>query len=615
MAAYVASQAGSWSSTATWGGTGPPGSSDTATIGYAVTVSGNTTVGNNAATGGTPAITFTAGGSLAVTSGTLTLTSGVKHVASTTVTVSAGASVVFHPAASAQLKVDFNSASGAYWIFNGTSGSPCSLSTNLGNSGSGQTYLTGFANGADAGIFPASYVTVSNMGTTTNGQWGFGGQVDTTNNTAVSITNCTLASSNMAVILGVTNNWDGNLTLTNNIFSSSVGNGGGSGQFGCFVFGSLAAAVSGARTHQYCGYDLPIVGTTHNGFVASDCYCNGSYYFPTAFTHAANAIQRCILINTLGPTPSTVLQNSAEDLLLSTNTLSDQHYLVNATNLANNSIWSGFIFESLPGTQTYGDCFVPVNPTGASTNLTIQNAIFLPNAGCIQYTAAAQVNMLLSVLHCTFGCGGGGFQNPSNDGIFLSELSTGVADSLAACKANLFWYSATNTLSLKIYYVGTTTTPLGGTQNQVAPTACDYNGSWNVNNSTPAPASYNFTNSGNGYGLYETAVPGTHDLADQNPQFVNSAANLTAWGATVGQGSQAATLAYLAANPSQIINMIQWIRAGFRPRNRALLGASYPGDPSTSDAAGNPWPGGSPGIGAMAFQSSGDATGACLLSC
>ncbi len=54
---------------------------------------------------------------------------------------------------------------------------------------------------------------------------------------------------------------------------------------------------------------------------------------------------------------------------------------------------------------------------------------------------------------------------------------------------------------------------------------------------------------------------------------------------------------------SNLTSMMQWVRSGFAPKNTALQNASYSGDPSTADANGNAWPGGGPGIGAMAYNS------------
>ena len=75
MAAYTSTTTGNWSSTATWGGSGPPGTGDTATIanGTTVTVDVNTTVGNSTSAVG-PAITINGSSS---TIGTLIVATGV----------------------------------------------------------------------------------------------------------------------------------------------------------------------------------------------------------------------------------------------------------------------------------------------------------------------------------------------------------------------------------------------------------------------------------------------------------------------------------------------------------------------------------------------------------
>ncbi len=61
--AYVASVTGNWASTATWGGSGPPGNGDSVTINNGITVtipvSTSVTVGTSPATGGTAAIACT----------------------------------------------------------------------------------------------------------------------------------------------------------------------------------------------------------------------------------------------------------------------------------------------------------------------------------------------------------------------------------------------------------------------------------------------------------------------------------------------------------------------------------------------------------------------------
>lgn len=580
-------------------------SHDTVSIGFAVTVnagSGIRAIGNFPVSGSAPAIALTSGGSLTVASGALNLQANLQHAASnTTVTFAAGTSLVFQTF-SGENGIDFKSNTGCFWYFNGTQSSPCSVSSNTASGAYPAAVVTGFATGADAGIITASYTNINTTGKV-NTAWGFGCQLDgSATNVAVSYTNCTFTASSCYLMCGDTNNWDGNITFTNNTFTSSVGES-QVGQTGCCFFGFLVAATSGTRTIQYNSFDLPIVGTTCNGFALLDSYCHGAMYFSGTFTHASNAIQRCVFINTLGATFACPLQNSATDIYLSTNTLADQHYVSNTANVASGAVWSGFVWESLPGTTNLGNTFLAVTPTSASTALTIQNSVVLPGCGTIDLGSAAQAKMLLSLYHITMP-GGGGANPPgtgsTNQSILLSESGTGTAHSLANYKACLIWWP---TLANSNYKAVTFATGSAAVD-QMAPTAADYNGSWNVPLAIPYPSSPvtgGFT--GRGYNTVQSAVPGAHDLADTDPHFVDSTRNLANWGLTIGQASQSATLAYLAANPSQVINMIRWIRAGFVPQNAVYSNYSYPGDPSTADANGNAWPGSGPGVGAMAWLS------------
>jgi hypothetical protein len=116
---------------------------------------------------------------------------------------------------------------------------------------------------------------------------------------------------------------------------------------------------------------------------------------------------------------------------------------------------------------------------------------------------------------------------------------------------------------------------------------------------------------GNGYQChFSGGFAGQHDVNNQNPGFVNSAANFGSW--VLAQGQALSTdsyatkctkgIAYLSANPAVVPAMLAWVRSGFAPTNSVYEAASYPGDTSSADASGNSWPGGAPGIGAMAWQ-------------
>jgi len=113
---------------------------------------------------------------------------------------------------------------------------------------------------------------------------------------------------------------------------------------------------------------------------------------------------------------------------------------------------------------------------------------------------------------------------------------------------------------------------------------------------------------GVGYsGVFSTGTPGAGDV-HANPNFVDPTRNFPTW--AISQGSTGSTitdqitdgLAYVHNDPTLIAGLMSWVRAGFRPTNASFSAASYSGDASTADAAWNTWPGGAPGIGAMAYQ-------------
>ncbi len=146
----------------------------------------------------------------------------------------------------------------------------------------------------------------------------------------------------------------------------------------------------------------------------------------------------------------------------------------------------------------------------------------------------------------------------------------------------------------------------GTVQNKVAPSLIDYCGGWNLQATNPSSTWY--TNQANGDWDNYSSPPGVHDV-NANPQFVASNRGMagywtsglgnTTTGTSTGDAQQAFN--YIAAAPAtRIPAFLAWTRAGFRPQNTAYQAASYPGDPSMADAAGNAWPGGAPGIGAMA---------------
>lgn len=136
MASRSTSQAGNWNDTATWGGLSVPGSGDDATVGHAVAVTANQTVGTSGIAG-TVAITLTTG-TLTINAGVvLTVLGDISHQRGASVFVEAGGGVVSLPPSGVGYRwIMSATGSGTPRIeFRGTSGSRCTLASDLSASG------------------------------------------------------------------------------------------------------------------------------------------------------------------------------------------------------------------------------------------------------------------------------------------------------------------------------------------------------------------------------------------------------------------------------------------------------------------------------------------------
>jgi len=151
----------------------------------------------------------------------------------------------------------------------------------------------------------------------------------------------------------------------------------------------------------------------------------------------------------------------------------------------------------------------------------------------------------------------------------------------------------------------------------------DYNGYTSLD-TVPSGRWSTITGSGGEVGsVYNTPMstaPGSHDvalgtsanLATSGPQFVDPTRGLLQFDTymggpgTLAHAIQSLKAQYDPTNGNYItgytnIALLAWIKAGWRPQNAALKQSGWSGDTSTADAAGNPWPGTTPGIGAMGW--------------
>lgn len=605
--AYTTTTAGNWSNTATWGGTGPPTANDTVTITKAVTVDVNTSVGLTAfTTGGTAAVLISTGGSLTINSGvTLTLSGDLKHAADSIVTLNAGSTLNFATPSGQQAVWAFAGGGNynAYLVANGTSGSHCTIETT-----SGTNTLMTIGQYRNMGVITASYTDFSNFGT--SAAYGIAVLTDYTNNANVSITNCTFTACNGKLTLGANNTWDGNLTWTGNVFSSSVSTS-ISGVACCLNVACGQAPTSGTRQFTGSTWDLNLL-CTQAGEQFSQCLFLGGVYTAGTLKKPWGQFDSCLYVQNssvaTGKVSATTVSNC---YFLDTTSTHPVGFGIN--DVAANTAVTACLFDA-PSNAGTGH-IVGCPPYAGTFTCTFTNNIGLPSyganvtPGCMTAPALTSSSGLKVVAEHNTWCVGTAQGGLLECGNYNSVVAS--AGRIQSVRSNIVWAtSAGGSQGAVVAYNSTTTT-----QDEV--TVAGYNcfqnptsGTWNIAGVDTATVGYL-----NGLTIKEKVTSasqvGVGDIVLANgPHFVDATRDLANWG--VYQGLALAgdtwstkfnnTVAYLTSHPSMIPSMCFWVRQGFEVQHLSLRAASYSGDLASTDANGNPWPGGVPGIGAMRWR-------------
>jgi hypothetical protein len=626
MANYTSAANGNWSSASTWTPSGVPGDGDTVTIAHNVTIDGNVTVGNDTTT---PAIQFSSsviGKTLTLAAGkTLTLKGTLKFngsygsgVATRTgstgfngMQMNSGSSLVLSPTAANAAIIDCTTEGN--WLYaNGTSSSHCTIKTDKSRGGAAGYIGISTGPARDQGLLQATYCDFIDLGTSSNA--GVQLHTDLPVNGAVTITNCTFTRCSFSGILGANTTWDGNLTFQYNIFTSStLATISGSPTCAAFTFGQNRS--SGVRLIDTCSFD----GNAGVGQIrqckVTNCLVQGNWI---ALTNSAwsddSYFNNVVLYSTEGGALMTCF-GPVRDVYFFDRNASNPHYVAYDASVTSMS-FKGCIFES-SGSGGQGDCICMPQITSGTPTMLATNCIVLPDAGgqtsgkLISNLQGATSKQAVTAEHNTFFAGTSA--GDGNAAVMGMGESADYAGEAVSVRANLCW---SPTPSVSCWAVSDMATG-GGVAGAV--TLAGYNGFWNPTSST------NYYNTSTaqtlvGYNGVRTAAAGSYPgngviltgndvntTSAGGPNFVDATRCLAAWGGTTAGGGVATTagaVAALAANPALIgqagTGLLAWLRAGFRPRNAALKGKSYPGDASTADAAGNPWPGAAPDIGAMA---------------
>ena len=627
MAAYTSQATGNWSSSSTWSGgtppTGGPGIGDTVTIsgGFTVTIDGAAGSGANGivkiGTDSGTALTIGVGKLIVGTNNQLWLRGNWVYSGAydqlLTMQLNAGSKLAFDPATnSTALSLTATNYQHNQIVINGTSGSHCTFTTDFTRAGGSgiNAYMAPGSSGT-SGVVTASYCDFSNLGTGTFGNFGVVSQCDKADNATsydVSITNCTFTKCNCAV-LGGGNSWDKNFTFTDNNFSASVTNS-YSGYASCCVFGINSTLSTGSRNilRNYFDLGVSLYSMIQPTFVNNIFNATSSDIYPfinsgtSLWSNDTQFASNVFAFTKASTDVMPQLCGPARDLYLINQTTSNPHFCFLAANATGTITLTGLIFDPINNASSDGGDGFLTNNMNSATTVKLRNCISLYNQASPAWAAnlftlfGGLSNITLDVEHCTGYAG-------NQASAAYSESGNSTAGQLASYRGNLCWNTLTGKTTDKSFKLWDSGHQLsGGTSNVVSPTNADYNASWNIQ-TTPASGN-TYTYAGNGYQGNFTATPGAHDLADQSPAFIDSTRSLTTWGAADGYGSLALTLAYLATSPAALIPaMMAWVRAGFVPTNTALQAASYPGDSSSTDANGNAWPGGAPGIGALGYSS------------
>lgn len=620
MAAYTSTKTGLWNDTTVWGG-GPPASGDTATVANTHTVTipdGYTaTIGATGQATGYLALTVSSGGKLVIgqgASGELDLQGDFfwNGTVADVVHMNAGSTLRFKPSNAQRIQVQqANNNATATMTVNGTSVANCAILTDA----------TSLAGGGLRGYFSHG---------------AGGGQQGITTCVFCNFTSIDDGNVNYAVFSGSSVAGQ-NLTWTDNTFSDC-------GKLFVACNGNNTGAISVQRNRG--GYDrsgnalTANIGTAGLGFDIrfNNAKTTGSRnvignYFDLSvklastqdLTWQSNVVQKTAgtaISLSDGPFASCdsmvfIGANEAYSSAVWTafGDLTNSYFVFTQANTANphcintpttrSVSITGCIAECVNGSDGQGD-FVVIQQPAAPQTVTMKNNIVLPDGGqnnasvCLFTFAGSSLNATLTCEHNTY-CAGTQAGDYSEGG----NLSAGQ---IASFKANLPWNPSAPADAQHGYkLLDSSHQASGGTQDVVSPTNADYNGGWNINLANPSAWPANtYTHAGLGYQGNFSALPGAHDVggtSGANPNFVDRTRNLLAWDtARGGVGTVASAKARLATNPTvNIADLLAYVRAGFRPTNTAYKGASYPGDASTTDAAGNTWPGATPDIGAMAW--------------
>ncbi len=624
MAAFTSKANGNWATSGqtTWNEAGVPGSGDTVTITHNVTVTADTIVGIGTAT--TALTVNTTGGTLTVTGAKLTIKGNATLGAYNGGTVRDV--LVLNPSGATQGGIEFDANSGVTPVVttdfdtrivaNGTNSGHCYIRTKSGSAGGNASFTN--AGNDRSSYWLATYTDFARLGTT--GTAGItsscnGGAAFATNPThfTLSFDHCVFdACGAIPYAVGGTDG-TGIWSFTSCLWQNSLEDG-SSNDNGCLYlnYAGFAIAGIGVRLIDNCVFLNTPFFTGPRDFTIANCYFGDVFH--AAATLPWLSCDGCFIQSTL-PAIRAVMGSLSNCYLYAygtpgtSNMMHIGHYGNNTDDGANGqggnfignvAEWAGSASIQL-FTTTEGD-----PPTTDRTFVFKNNVVFSSGTGSMLFFEAnsnivqpfrnvdtiEHNTVILKAQNAVEGATTVGIQ----------------AGSMASLKANIFYNTGSST---GVYvFQNTDTAPV---TDALAASAVKAN-CWKAFAASPAGQ---FSGVSGDTGVEDGTVysspmsgataPGAGDLANTDPAFADTTRNLATWDASLGgAGTVAAARLRLQADLTLVkSSLLPYVRAGYRPTNTALRGASYAGDSLTTDAAGNAWAGGAtPDIGAMAWAAS-----------
>jgi hypothetical protein len=461
MAAYTASVDGFWDVAATWGGSGPPGAGDTATIGNAVqvTVRTNVTVGHSPATDdGTPAILIADinWDEELIIQDNCTLTVRGDLACRGTLTLEAGSTLVMDPAEAADpenttYKLKIGTADGdfrAKLVCEGAVGNRCTIKTNKVDGG----------DGIGANAVATSPTNNSGRGEITHTDFiDFGGAGETAyclyfkqdnDSFAAFLTSCTFTRCGIVRYRGTQAVDAYTMAIDDNVWTDSL-NTSFTGLTGpvCLQASWVSTQTGGTRSVSGNRFDLCPYFVDQKGVVCDDNIGRMLLLTSTASkfgNHENNFWWRDFESDGMlvaGEVIDTYLYEAAVAV-----GAGGPRCMSSGPTVTSNTI-DGCIIESA-STGTSGD-LIFITGTNNAIKTLVQNCIVLPSAvdgnspGKL-ISAGGESGTRCEVYHNTIVSTGTG-----ENGISVGETYAGEAGMIPAVKSNIFWTPAGKTAGIK----------------------------------------------------------------------------------------------------------------------------------------------------------------------